>query len=300
MCVNIIYIYIYIYIYIGLGSLIAALDSKKAHTSFGPLPLSTEGTKPSFSFGTGDRFNSSNKLYMSPDMAEVQARGKGSPGPIYNVPTDTKFHTNQNWVFGTDKRVTLGIKDPEGTEGAYECVFDDPLLADKKTKERILATKFGTASRMPFDKKEKTPGPQYFPGQKPEVKKPPSYSLGAKRELKGESPLVLCISTPNAIGPARYMPEHSAYTSQNKNSVKNSFTKDIRKPLFRKTFDKNQTYETRGSVGTQIDSRKKSEGKCTFGTSGRGNPKAHVGMFRSEMEKAQPTLKAVIPHPQIK
>lgn len=54
----------------------------------------------------------------------------------------------------------------------YENVgfYDDPIEADHARKSRVCAPKIGTEQRMPLTTVEKTPGPQYYPQMKPEVK----------------------------------------------------------------------------------------------------------------------------------
>ncbi len=54
--------------------------------------------------------------------------------------------------------------------------------------------------QVPLNPQEKTPGPQYFPGIKPEVKSPPQYTMApARREEKNI--LLNQVSTPLNIGP---------------------------------------------------------------------------------------------------
>ena len=62
---------------------------------------------------------------------------------------------------------------------------------------------------------EQTPGPQYFPKERPEVKKEPLYTFGYRRG--GTGALKNQTSTPNSVGPGRYIPEASANPSNKQN-----------------------------------------------------------------------------------
>jgi hypothetical protein len=47
--------------------------------------------------------------------------------------------------------------------------LDDPMSADLTRKPRNGAPKIGTEPRMQGNNLEQTPGPQYLPGDKPEI-----------------------------------------------------------------------------------------------------------------------------------
>jgi len=62
-------------------------------------------------------------------------------------------------------------------------------------------------SRFPNDPKrhKATPGPQYNPPHRQDVKNPEKYSFGFRREIQGASPLVANSSTPYIVGPGSYI-----------------------------------------------------------------------------------------------
>ncbi len=62
---------------------------------------------------------------------------------------------------------------------------------------------------------EQTPGPQYYPKEKPEVKKAPNYTFGFRRG--GQGGLKNQTSTPGSVGPGRYVPEASSNPSSKQN-----------------------------------------------------------------------------------
>ena len=59
--------------------------------------------------------------------------------------------------------------------------------------------------QFPKDRPDKiTPGPTYDPLFRPEVPAAPRFTLGARRSLKGQDPLVPPTSTTNLVGPSTY------------------------------------------------------------------------------------------------
>ena len=68
---------------------------------------------------------------------------------------------------------------------------------------------------MQLNTLESTPGPQYFPKDKPEFVKEPLYTFGFRRG--GTGALKNQTSTPNSVGPGRYVPEASALPSTQTN-----------------------------------------------------------------------------------
>ena len=58
---------------------------------------------------------------------------------------------------------------------------------------------------------EQTPGPQYYPKERPEVPLAAKYTFGFRRGAGGA--LKNMTSTPNSVGPGRYVPEASANPS---------------------------------------------------------------------------------------
>lgn len=60
---------------------------------------------------------------------------------------------------------------------------------------------------MPASTFEKTPGPQYFPKEKPEKKSSEKFTFGYRRNKGDQDSLVNKVSTTKAVGPGRYVPE---------------------------------------------------------------------------------------------
>jgi len=88
-----------------------------------------------------------------------------------------------------------------------ERFLDDPIEADHARQARCCAPKIGTEPKMPSHNLEKTPGPQYYPGDRPEKVKPAKYTFGYRRDKGTQNVLTNHISTPAAVGPGRYAPE---------------------------------------------------------------------------------------------
>mmetsp|Transcript_39905 Transcript_39905/g.29440 ORF Transcript_39905/g.29440 Transcript_39905/m.29440 type:complete len:91 (+) Transcript_39905:413-685(+) len=68
---------------------------------------------------------------------------------------------------------------------------------------------------MQLNTLEQTPGPQYYPKERPEVPKAPNFTFGYRRG--GTGALKNQTSTPNSVGPGRYVPEASANPSTKQN-----------------------------------------------------------------------------------
>jgi len=270
------------------SSIIAtALDSPQAHTSFGKVPLSKEKTNPIYGFGTGNR-EKMQKVYYD---EELNVPTRNSPGPKYQVKDNINFKTAPNFSFGTDKRVTLG----RNTKYDYYEIYDpftDPIHSKNYTQKNYGNTKFGTEPRLPAPEVQGTPGPQYLPPHRPEIKKSPQYSLGVRRPqpdvLKNQ------VSTPGICGPGRYVPEASAYTSYHKNSSKWTIGKGDKLGRMPKSVTKNQTYYTASSCGNQVVSSKKTKPNVKIGTASREQV-SKLGSFADWMSN-QPT-RVRMPHP---
>lgn len=268
-----------------------ALDSPLAHTSFGKLPLADEKSAPVFSFGTGTRDKIS-KQYLG----ELNMPPNIGPGPIYKVVDETKFKTTPAFSFGHDKRITLG-KPVVYDHFEIQDTFTDPVKAKIYTKKNYGNTKFGTESRMPPPDVQGTPGPQYYPPIRPEVPIAPKYTLGARRTNQGGSALENKVSTPALVGPGRYVPEASSYTSNQRNPPKWTFGGSEKIGKMPKPVTKNQTYDTRSvACGQQIVSTKRTEPSAKIGTATREQVNK-LGMFKDMMAYNPPKIR--MPHPTI-
>jgi hypothetical protein len=271
--------------------LAGALDSAQAHTSFGKLPLAREKTAPIYSFGTGTR-DQLNKIFHSEELSA--SNGLTSPGPKYVVQDNKNFHIAPNFGFGKDPRVTLG-KTKHYDHYDLHDTFTDPITASSYTKTHYGSIKFGTESRLPPPKASASPGPQYLPPHRLEVKTAPKYSLGARRTNPNGNLLENQVSTTRIVGPGSYVPEKSAYTSVHENAKKWSFPNGDKIGKPKPPVSKNQTYDTRSiSCGPQMNSRRKSAPNPKIGTANREQV-SKLGMFKDTMS-TQPT-RVRIPHP---
>lgn len=92
---------------------------------------------------------------------------------------------------------------------------------------------------------ESSPGPQYMPKDKPELEKSPNYTFGFRRgnALKQQT------SSPNSVGPGRYVPEASANPSTISNLPKWTLPKAGRDRGELKSISKNQTFAVNSAIG---------------------------------------------------
>ena len=100
---------------------------------------------------------------------------------------------------------------------------------------------------MQLNTLEQTPGPQYYPKDRPEFVKNPNFTFGFRRG--GTGALKNQTSTPGSVGPGRYVPEASANPSTKTNFPRWTLPKAGRPATEGKKVDKNQTYDTRSSIG---------------------------------------------------
>ena len=90
-------------------------------------------------------------------------------------------------------------------------------------------------------------------------------------------------STPGSVGPGRYVPEASANPSTKQDFPRWTLPKAGRPAADLKKVDKNQTYDTRSSIGKQTHSNNKSAGVTHFGSSGRDHSNK-LGTFKDMMQ----------------
>eukprot|EP00347_Sterkiella_histriomuscorum_P002257 403368860 len=259
----------------GLQSLARALDSKQARTSFGKLPLSIEKSQPSFGFSQARR--DQDKQFLGADLTKQSNTGKLSPGPVYQYDDNIKYQKNPGWGFGSSDKMSVIKPKYDFYENA--AFLDDPHNADLSRKPKAVAHKIGTEPRMQLNNLESSPGPQYYPKDRPEVQQLPKYTFGFRRgnALKNAS------SSPNSVGPGRYVPEASANPSTQLNQPKWTLPKAGRTHGELKSLTKNQTYDTRSSIGAQPTSNMKTSPKATFGSSGRDQT-SKTGHFKDLMQ----------------
>lgn len=201
------------------------------------------------------------------ELTKTNNAGKQSPGPIYNYQDQIKYQKPPGWGFGTSEK--MGSDRPK--YDFYENVgfLDDPTSADLARKTRCTAPKIGTEPRMQMNILEQTPGPQYYPKERPEYKSTEKYTFGFRRG--GTGALKNQISTPGAVGPGRYVPEASSNPSTKTDFPRWTLPKAGRPANDLRSVTKHQTYDTRSSIGAQCHSKNKTAPKTHFGSSGRDN-----------------------------
>jgi len=251
------------------------------------MTLSTKQTAPAYGFGTSNRQKQA-KVYQDEELSKTQFVGKTSPGPNYEVRHTDKYYYQDDpkWSFGKQVRNTLNT----GPKHAYYTRQDvdfDPITADNSRKWSLGSVKIGLESRFVNDpKKHKgTPGPDYDPSLKPEIPNSLKFSFGVRREIKGASPLVLMISTPNQVGPGSYVKLGQGNTSTMADHPTWSFPKDKKHRPTMVNAQKNQTYDTRSSIGFQIASKNRTMPLIAVGKAKRDIP---TGTFK-DMMSTQPT-----------
>jgi hypothetical protein len=268
-------------------------QNHQLYSSIGKMTNSKKPTAPSYGFGTADRKKQA-KVFQSKELCKTQFHSTASPGPNYEVRHTDKFYYEDQptWSFGKDIRNTLNT----GAKHAYynrQDVDFDPMGADITRRWHLGAVKIGLESRFSDapSKTKGTPGPEYDPCFKPDAVAPPKYSMGVRRTIKGESVLVLPVSTPYQVGPGSYLRLNQGNTSTMPDHPKVSFTKDPKHKLSA-TYQKNQTYDTRSSMGDQIATQKRSMPIISIGKAKRDN---RAGTFRSHMSTQTTRVRIQLP-----
>lgn len=270
-------------------------QNQNTYTSIGKMQVSNKTSAPSYGFGTSSRQKQA-KVYQSEELSRTQFVGKTSPGPNYEVRDTDKFtyKNDPSWSLGKEVRNTLNTG-PKHAHYTRQDVDFDPITAHNSTKWNQGATKIGLASRFTDDagKYKNTPGPEYDPNVRPEIPNAPKFSLGIRRDVKGASPLILMASTPNIVGPGSYIKQGQGNTSTMADHPEFSFPKDPKFKAQSSGIQKNQTYDTRSSMGAQTASTKKSMAQVSFG---KAKKDYNTGTFKSMMAKQPVSLR--IPHPR--
>ncbi len=274
----------------GFTQILLKLDSEAAHTSFGKLPMSKEASAPQFGFSKAKQADG-DKVFLSEDIARTANACKHSPGPIYDVREDSnKYAKAPGFGFGSSSR--MAPTKPKYDHYENERFLDDPIEAERTRAPKCLAPKIGTEPRMQQATLEKNPGPQYYPGDRPEKKKSSKYTFGHRRDKGAQNSLKVPTSTPGNVGPGRYVPEASANPSNKRNFPKWTLPKAGRPAENRKKADKNQTYDQRSGVGKQAVSKNRSAPSAHFGTAGRA-AMSKMGTFKDSYTGA---MKVIMPH----
>jgi len=270
-------------------------QSSEVYSSIGKMRVSTKSSAPAYGFGTADRKQQA-KVFTSKDLCKTQFVGTISPGPNYEVSKMDKFYYNEDpkWTFGMDKRNTLNTGQKHAHYNRQDVDFD-PITADNSRKWRSTTVKVGLESRFGGEVKHNklTPGPEYTPNPRPEIPNQPKFSFGFRRDVQGASPLAPNTSTPNIVGPGRYIPKDVPKTSIHADAPKWGFTKGEKFMGWEDRTQKNQTYDTRSSIGAQVASQKKSNPVISIG---KAKKDVHTGTFK-DMMATQPT-RIRIDHPK--
>lgn len=109
--------------------------------------------------------------------------------------------------------------------------------------------------------------------------KPPEFTFGYRRG----GGLKLTTATPASVGPGRYVPEASSNPSSKLDFPRWTLPKGGRPNQEAKRPDKNQTFDTRSSIGRQAHSNNRSAPTAHFGSSGRDNSNK-LGTFKDMMQ----------------
>ena len=100
--------------------------------------------------------------------------------------------------------------------------------------------------------------------------------------------------TNKEVGPGKYRPESAAYHSNHRKYPVYSIGKGKRPPLNPKSWANKETYWIYSSMGTQVQSKKKTEEMVKIGKSTREREKKR-GTFKSMMERQPMTIKIAMP-----
>jgi len=262
-------------------------ETPNMYSSIGKMTLSQKASAPIHGFGTSTR-NHQQKVFHSQELSATQFLGKTSPGPNYEVRHTDKYYYKDEpkWSFAKQVRNTLDT----GAKHAYYSRPDDdfdPITADNSRKWRQGTVKIGLESRFndTAPRGHATPGPDYNPGFKPDLPRQPTYSMGVRREIKGCSAIMAISSTPNQVGPGSYLKQEPASTSIMPDHPKFSFPKDPKHKPTQASFQKNQTFDIRSSMGPQASSKNKTMSTISIGKAKRDAP---TGTFK-DMMSTQPT-----------
>ncbi len=271
--------------------LASTLDSPNVHTSFGKLPLAGEKSSPGYSFGKSTR-KQQDRIFHTEEL--LTNYGKTSPGPKYAVKDNMSFKASPQFSIGNEPRRGFA-RMPHYDH--YDVIdnYSDLLSSADAAKPHHGTIKFGTEAKFSLTKPSDTPGPQYLPPIKGELKNAPQYTIGVRRRSPTGSMLETQVSTTRIVGPGAYFPEAASFSSNLKNSAKWTMPQADRLGRSPEPATKNETYDTRStSCGMQIISKRKTSPRTKIGTSTRDQA-ARLGVFKGMMVSTQSSVR--IPHP---
>jgi len=218
---------------------------------------------------------------------------KYTPGPEYNIPevTKYKFNTSNKWRIGTASRRPLH----NGEKYKYYERVDkgsSNLYVFPKKYGKTVGGAIGKDPRIKYDYRVKTPGPgRYTPSLKCTRPKSANYFIAEKT---GYSALNLMTGTDKTVGPGKYRPESAIYYSHHPKFPIYSIGHAKRPPLNPKPWTKSESYWIYSSMGTQVQSKKKTEEMVKIGKSTREREKKR-GTFKSMMERQPVSIKIAMP-----
>lgn len=154
--------------------------------------------------------------------------------------------------------------------------------------------KFPITKRFPSEKSSHTPGPIYDIRRLNDVKykRPPSYTIGLRREKPGKSVLIKETATGLNIGPNSYHPEYQKL-SQITKRPEFSIGKGKKNYLQENGELNHETFEIYHSMGKQLRSQKVTESRVAFGRGKRGKSAC---ILKSEMSQQTTRLNLAHAH----
>ena len=218
---------------------------------------------------------------------------KYTPGPEYNIPDVTiyKYNKSNKWRIGTATRPPLVTGEKYAYYNHVNKEVKD-ILQYKPKWEKTVGGAFCRVPRVKYDFREKTPGPgRYTPSIKYIRPKSALYFIGEKT---GNSAMKLMTGTNQEVGPGKYRPETANFNSKHQKFPIYSIGKGKRKPLQPTPCAKNESYWIYSSIGTQIQSKKKTEEMVKIGKSTREREKKR-GTFKSMMERQPASIRIAMP-----
>lgn len=272
--------------------LASALDSPNIHTSFGNLPLGKEKTSPGYTFGKGTR-KQQDRIFHHEEL--LTTSGKTSPGPKYLVKDNLSFKNVPHVSIGNEPR--RGFADIQRYDH-YNVIdnFSNTSAALDATKPHYGGVKFGTDGKNTHYKLQDSPGPQYFPSLKGEIRNAPQYTIGSRRRSPNGNMLEHQGSTTRIVGPGAYSPEASLFNSALKNSSKWSIPRGERMGRSPEPAAKNETYDNRStSCGVQILSKLKTSPQTKIGSSTRDQI-SRLGVFKDAMSSVRTSVRVAHPN----
>lgn len=205
--------------------------------------------------------------------------------------TKYKYSNSHKWRIGTATRRPLNDKEKFAYYNRIKNEQENLNRFPNKSGKTIGGA-IGLETRIKYDFREKTPGPgRYTPSVKYTKPKSAKYFIGEKT---GNSAMKIMTGTDSNVGPGKYRPESAVYYSHHPKFPKYSIGKGKRPPLNPKAWTKKESYWIYSSMGTQVQSKKKTEEMVKIGKSTRDREKKR-GTFKSMMERQPVSIRIAMP-----